>query len=140
MIEGLRHLPWFYEALRRSPDEMALLGDCSECKRTRPRAARVSMGCGYEPAPASGTPVIVWTHEGWKHEPATICPGYSCRLPEVLEIARARLHWDKGQLGTFCEGQPSELIMIGIEILEGSASELERALLTPRSKGGLAEG
>lgn len=62
-------------------------------------------------------------HPGYADEVPSACPGYTTKLPEVAEINRARLHWSKGALREFCGGKPSELLLRGIEILEGSANE-----------------
>jgi hypothetical protein len=118
---------------------MAYLSDCTSCKQANPVAVRQSMGCGYESPTESP---IVWTPEGMRigsDDKIRHCAGYTTRLPEVIEIARARTHWDKGHLVEFCGGQPTQPMMIGIEIIDASAHQLESALMTPRSKGGLRD-
>jgi hypothetical protein len=104
------------------------------------REARQYLGCGYEPVLDVATmciPVTPWTHQGFSGEPATVCPGYTCSLPEVLEVARARLHWSKGQLVLFTGGDmPSANLLRGIEILDGESHRVEAWLMTPKEKGG----
>lgn len=81
---------------------------------------RQYMGCGYEPQAAYARP---WMHRGYTDETPTTCPGYTTKLPEVIEINRARLHWKQGELRDHCGGEPTEQIYRGIEILEGAANE-----------------
>lgn len=62
----------------------------------------------------------------WKGEPVA-CPGYTTNLPEVIEIARARVHAKEfGGLRDFCEGYPTEAIKQGVEILEGASNECQQ--------------
>lgn len=62
----------------------------------------------------------------WKGETDT-CPGYTTNLPEVIEIARARVHWKEGGgLRDFCDETPSEALRQGVEILEGASNECQR--------------
>lgn len=68
----------------------------------------------------------------------TVCPGYSTSLPEVIEVARARLHWSKG--GPAALGiveWHDDPLAIGIEVLEGAANECQSWTLdNPVKKGG----
>lgn len=78
------------------------------------------MGCGFLPESAR--------RPGLRPFPeATVCPGYSTRLPEVYEAARA-LHWAKrGGLGpVYGQGQLPQAALDAIDILDGAANELER--------------
>ena len=71
--------------------------------------------------------MIPWSHASVKElaDGEPMCAGYTCRLPEVLEIARARMHWEKGAIVSFCRGQePSEQLLVGIELLEHAVSDL----------------
>lgn len=118
---------------------MSYLVDCQKCMQANPTTQRQAMGCGYEaPLPDA----ITWTPEGLKlreDERLHFCAGYTVRLPEVLEVARGRIHWDKGNLREYCDGKPSEAMLLGVEVLEASAHELQNALMTPKSEGGLKE-
>jgi hypothetical protein len=98
-------------------------------------------GCGFAPSLAGEMAKHVgdWTGCGYKGEPTTVCPGYTTKLPEVIEIARARLHWSKGNLPLFAE-DPLHPVAIGVEILESSSNECQSWMITPQSKGGGAEG
>ena len=114
-----------------------MLADCQKCKGANGRLVRQSMGCGFE---VESKLAIPWDHRGRKSDPPVTCAGYTTRMPEVIEILRARRHWEKGQLALACDEAPHENALIAIEILEGSSIELQNAKLTPISKGGLAEG
>ncbi len=99
---------------------------------------RQGMGCGYEPPVEHA---ITWRPPAFpSDETITTCAGYTVRLPEVIEAARARVHWTKGELESFVEGRPHENLLIAIEILEGSAGELQVASVTPIGEGGLSKG
>ena len=98
---------------------------------------RQLIGCGYEPAVPQAKP---WqppqTRLGYRHRPLpTVCAGYSTRLPEVTEIARAHTHWSKGSLDAFC-GEPSEFLLLGIEILEGEMAQVQTYALADKKDGG----
>jgi hypothetical protein len=82
---------------------------------------RQQMGCGYETAISGAEPwspsnvFVLWPADD---EP-TVCPGYTTRLPEVLEAARARIHWQKGAIELACGGEPpSEQLVALVEQLE----------------------
>lgn len=138
MIEGLRLLPWVQEAARRDPDGMQLLTDCGKCKKMTTRAQRRSMGCGYEPRSDRASP---WQPPGGKagYAGPTIehCVGYTAALPEVVEVARARFHWDKGALALSLAGEPlSEGLQLGIEVLESASNCMQSWRMTPAIEGG----
>lgn len=121
MIEGLRLLPWLQERIRNDRETVGYLIDCDRCMQNNSAQIRQAMGCGWEPRIEGARP---WQHEGYTDAAPTACAGYTTKLPEVIEINRARLHWSKGALREFCgDQQPSELLMRGIEILEGAANE-----------------
>jgi hypothetical protein len=86
------------------------------------------MGCGYLPKSDSARP---WAHHGFRGE-VDHCPGYVCKLPEVIEVARAVRHWRNGELRSFAHGQPADDLMALIEVLDASISELEAHLAKPR--------
>lgn len=105
------------------------------------------MRCGYEPEPSERLRPFAkaWQHQAYESMtdenghpiPVSTCPGYTCSLPEVLEVTRARVHWTKGQLALFTHGeQPSENLLRGIEILDGESHRVEAWLATPKEKGG----
>ncbi len=107
------------------------------------------LGCGYTPPP-SALPVVPWEHPG-RRPPSSerddagvvatpVCPGYLCKLPEVIEVARARIHWERGHLVQFCGSQPTEEMLGLIEVLEGAANEMQHWAMTPASKGGGGQG
>jgi hypothetical protein len=97
------------------------------------------IGCGYE-KPLPG--VIPWMPPvgsalGYKHSLPVICAGYTTRLPEVLEVARAHANWSKGSLQAFCGAEPpTETLVALVEIFDMELSQLKRWLTTPRKDGG----
>jgi len=114
---------------------------------------RQMLGCGFAPLPTGplakfrrvptpeGARLDTRTlPDGRKTDEPTACPGYTTNLPEVIEIARARFHWERGGLTSIgvTDWQDSPLA-IGIEILEGASCEFGNWRSTPRSKGGGAE-
>jgi hypothetical protein len=90
VIEGVRLLPWLQEAARREPAEVRYFLDCKTCMESLTEDSRRQMGCGYLPAatgvkPAGRPPGLDETLE------LTACIGYTTKLPEVIEVSRARL-------------------------------------------------
>lgn len=78
-----------------------------------------------------------WSGLGYRGDMPTVCPGYSTSLPEVIEIARARAHWAKGQLEAFCGGEPpTNDLMMGIEILDGAIASVLDWRSIPKDQGG----
>lgn len=112
-------MPWLQLEARRNPSGMAeFLGDCGKCMKKMTAIDRRLMGCGYEPRSEHAA---IWTHHGadlGDDEQPTVCSGFTTKLPGVVEISRARLHWSKGQLAEFCDGKPTQALMRGIEILD----------------------
>ena len=98
------------------------------------------MGCGYEPPLMGSLAFAKQVHipRGWKHDRPETCPGYTTKLPEVIETAYARLHWSKGALGVALRGeQPHEHLLDAIVLLEGASNECENLRMTPAAEGGL---
>ena len=122
MIEGLRLLPWLQERVRNDRQIVEYLIDCDKCMASTERIQRQAMGCGWEPR-NPGAVVTPWTHQGYTDTAPTTCVGYTTKLPEVIEINRARLHWKCGSIREFCKGAPTDNIQRGVEILEGAANE-----------------
>ncbi len=108
---------------------------------TVPREQRQLLGCGFVPPPANPRllPMVrPWAGLGYRGDQPTTCPGYTTGLPEVVEIARARLHWSKGQLDVFVggAGDVSEAMIAGIELLEDADNRRRNWAMTPTSEGG----
>lgn len=102
--------------------------------------SRQTMGCGWLPLPDENLipfrrvtsppgfrgPVRKLPNGALTNDPET-CPGYTTSLPEVIEIARARLHWKQG--GPAAIGITEWVdhpLVYGIEILEGASNAAER--------------
>jgi hypothetical protein len=88
---------------------------------------RQSIGCGFEPAIPDATPFAPCGRT------TTICPGYSTRLPAVIEIARLRMHWDKGAV-RYDDLEEHE--RRHIEVLEVACGDLLEWKMRPKSEGG----
>lgn len=61
------------------------------------------MACGYESPIAGG---VAWRHRGDDGERPVFCPGYTTKLPEVIETSRLRAHWKVGALALACHDRP----------------------------------
>jgi hypothetical protein len=125
------------------------MSSCEKCMETNTLQTRQMLGCGWAPIPAENLRPFVSAPSPLKFQPATgrdgervvdVCPGYLVALPEVVEIAEARVHWEKGHLVEFCEGQPSASLMRGVVILSGAVSELTNAAARPADQGGIGAG
>lgn len=132
-------MPWFQLYLHRQPIK-PVISDCEKCMQATTQQNRQGRGCGYEPRPA-GLRVMPWQPPlnklGYKHALPTICAGYTTRLPEVTEIARAHTHWQKGELVSFLGGeQPTELVKGYLEVLDAELSAVEAWAKTPIEQGG----
>ena len=102
-----------------------------------PIEMRQLIGCGYLPRPAAHLLPMVRPFQGcgMRGDSPTTCPGYTSRLPEVIEVARVHRHWSKGNYDVASLGVDHPLVM-GLEILDSAANALESWTLTPESKGG----
>lgn len=106
-----------------------------------PKELRQALGCGYELPVENARP---WEPPVGKYgfrqlkgfRLPTICPGYSVNLPEVREASRAYAHWDRGQLRDFCGEQPSEGMMLAVEILDAEINAQQAWSMTPEENGG----
>lgn len=106
--------------------------------QTTTQLQRQSLGCGYEPRienanawqPPSG-------ERGYKGPRLTICAGYTARLPEVIEVSKARAHWKVGAL-THMTGEETadEGLLDAVLIFDAECSHLEGWLMTPSKDGG----
>lgn len=121
-------LAWLDDA-RRDPETAPVVGDCGKCLASQDRATRQALGCGFEPPAPAGIDVTPWDHDRRSPElgeldddgnpTMPICPGYVCTLPTVREIARAHVHWSKGELEAFNRGESaSDGQLEGLELLE----------------------
>lgn len=92
---------------------------------------RRMQGCGWEPSLPAGVTPQPWTHPGYSGPPLTKCPGYTTRLPVVVEVARLRVHWRRGSAGELTEPMEEAL-----EILEGAANQVEAWIMKNPPKAG----
>jgi hypothetical protein len=129
-------LPWLQEATRRDRDTVARYSDCESCMQKTPLITRQALGCGY--APRTGL-ARIWDNPARdpnNDRKLTTCPGYTTKLPEVLETSYARLHWKNSQLETWARGEVVDHQLDAITILEAASQAVESWLLTPKEKGG----
>lgn len=117
--------------MRRDRSATGWLSDCEKCMQTVPQLHRQVLGCGYEPPLPAGMPHEVWDHEGRDGEPFTTCVGYTTKLPEVVEVSRARMHWSHGQLR-----ESNDALDAALEILEIECNRVQAWLMTPAKDGG----
>lgn len=127
---------------------MRFLSDCAGCMAANSREIRQSMGCGFEP------PIEIverWEPEGREPRPGELdedgrelvptCPGYVCKLPDVLEVARARVHWQKNAAAftAVCGGEPTDQLLHAIEVLEGAHNDMEHRLFELKRSNGRSQ-
>lgn len=136
MIEGLRLLSWIHEAENR--DSWGVPSSCEKCMETIDKQTRQTWKCAYEDAaPVSLRPYVKAPIPLGSDVEPTVCPGYSTRLHEVVEVHRGRLHWSKGSLDQFCRGYATEQFLIAIEICEGAINETQSWVMkNPQKKAG----
>ena len=98
--------------------------DCSRCQELVTKEARARWNCGLlKPSERIGPGFPAPADWG---ESSEICPGYLVTLPQVIETARARVHWEKGLLKERYEGQNLPGVLFDcIEILSGAVSDVE---------------
>jgi hypothetical protein len=86
--------------------------------------------------PPSTIPVTPWDHQGRakSKDDLVVCAGYVCSLPEVIEAARAHLHWSKGALRDFCRGEVPDQLFFGIEVFDGACDALSAWLMKPKDE------
>jgi hypothetical protein len=99
---------------------------------TMTREIRQSMGCGYLPdAKATG----LGKPDGYKGAEPSVCMGYTVKLPEVAEVSRARLWWEKAQLSLWCrDDDPTEPLMTCVEELVIQISAVEAHAMDEANK------
>ena len=133
-MEGIQALPWFRDKVRRGE---SALDDCVKCKASTTTLIRQSLGCGYEPPAEGRVRLTLWQppagKNGYRGEALTVCAGYTTNLPEVTEVAIARIHWGKGNAVILPQ---SEDLLNAIVIAESSFNQLSNWLMTPSKDGG----
>lgn len=118
-LEGLRLLPWLQDAISRSPD--LPIANCTKCMKNLDASERQALGCGYEPPVAHAVP---WSPPRGKR--ATMCAGYLCSLPTVIEASRLRAHAKHGALAAAChEGPPTPHTLDAILLIDAELNALE---------------
>ena len=108
--------------------------DCSRCLESVPEIGRARWNCGLmAPADRLGPGFPTPPGAGVSSD---ICPGYLITLPQVVETARARLHWERGCLSDRYEGEPlTGLLFDCLEILQAAIGDLESRAMNEASNG-----
>lgn len=108
--------------------------------KTSTKMSRQALGCGYEVAD-SKIEARPWSPASmsskWTGTTET-CHVYTTALPAVLDIVRARVHWEKNAaaFAAYCEGDATEQTLAAIEILDGAVNEVTSWAMTPSDEGG----
>jgi hypothetical protein len=135
VTEGLALAPWLYEMNRRGSLGIA---NCSECQKMTQPTQRQYLGCGYLPPLDDRTRLTLWQPP--RGAQATMCAGYTTKLPEVREIQLASVHWESGNIGAAFGGSPpSEDLLNGVVLFKGAKNEVQSWATTPQSEGGGAK-
>jgi hypothetical protein len=105
---------------------------CSSCVKEQRRTFRSQMGCGLIPG-ATSELVANFTPPG-AFVAASVCPGYSTSLPEVIEAARLHRHWEKGTLRDRIDCDPTPLLLDLIETYDNGLSAAKAYAMTPEDQ------
>ena len=122
----------FYEHARReagAEENMPpILAGCESCLKRTQLFERQSWACHREVAAPSSIPVRPWDHSWRKQVNAEtpMCAGYVCRLPMVIEGARAHMHWTRMQ-GSPAYKDGNDRLTDCVEIFEGAVSAFKAA-------------
>jgi hypothetical protein len=132
VIQGLRVFPAYQDAASTG----SVIGSkgCEECKRTQMATTRQALRCVYEPAMPGAQS---WAPKSWVERgiETTACPGYSARLPAVLEIVEEHQQWKHGTLSAALDGeQPTRGALQCFKVLEAGINEHRADLMRERSK------
>jgi hypothetical protein len=109
------------QARRSKQTDHDLPGDFLDCDTCTDALTRRCFGCGW-------LPESEWLAGDRPFPEASVCPGYSTRLPEVIEAARA-LSWQKrgGLLPLYGNRRLPDVAADAMDILEGARNEAEAA-------------
>ena len=139
VIEGVRLLPWLELAARESKETVAHLRDCKTCMNQRSVESRQQMGCGYEKPSPFASP---WVHTAFKR-PAdadpekpypTVCAGYTTKLPEVIEVARAHFHSERETFVSLIGKRATPHLMTGIELMASEVNAVQTWSMRPKEQ------
>lgn len=139
VIEGVRLLPWLELAARESKETVAHLRDCKTCMKERSVESRQMMGCGYEKPSPFAAP---WSHTAFKR-PAdadpdrpypTVCAGYTTKLPEVVEAARAHFHSERETFSSLVGKRATPHLMTCIELMASEVNAVQAWSMRDKTK------
>ena len=83
--------------------------------RQNPQQSRQYLACAYEPRVEGAR---AWQHEGYTGPSPEACPGYTTKLPEVIEASEARFYLHNGSLSLLVDDELSDGLRSSIAILE----------------------
>jgi hypothetical protein len=137
--EGLRVAPFLRIQRRRNASAYDRYFDCGKCMRQNSTHERQMIGCGFEPRVDGAAPCPLPGFEGRlledeaaalaegrlpRREPS-VCPGFSCGLPEVIETTHAHF-WKGGELMHFTRGElATPALLAAITEYQGALNEAE---------------
>lgn len=122
----LPHVQAHRDELTRAGQDSSAFLECTHCLKNVSRPARASWHCGYLPKADRKGYGFNGGPGTWP--PYTVCPGYTTSLPQVFEVARARMWWDKGCL-QLLHKRPTDALLRGIEVLQCAASQAEADMM-----------
>lgn len=124
--------PWLAEAKRRTPSEAGIYADCGRCMRETPIEGRRALACAYE-APLDGA--RGYEPPGYDGPRLATCPGYTTKLPEVLEVTEARFYLHKGSLHLLVTDELTEAMRDALLVSESAEADVTRwSLANPERK------
>lgn len=106
--------------------------NCTTCLDELDPATRAAMACAYE-EPAEGA--RAWQHEGDDGDKFSVCPVHTAALPDVIDVARAYVHWKEGSLRERMGGlEPPPALLDGLELLSTSVADWTSWRTRPKEK------
>ena len=131
MNEGLHYLP----LVQTRRDKLAEDGnhyskeflDCEVCERNTSGNQRLSMRCGWRPESE-------WLWNSGPYPEAECCPGYTMRLADVHEAARAYSWSQRGELNLLYDDKPTPLLRSCVDYLTVGVRNAEREYMREQRK------
>lgn len=113
---------------------MSFLRGCDGCQVDLTVEDREVLACGLLPPVAGMRPwtppdlsAIAHEEDGTPQPPLTVCPGYTVRLPQVVEARRARVHAELGTLADLYSEGRKPILLQALEWAKLAADEESEA-------------